>query len=231
MQALEEEYQLSEAAVSSAEEVGIQASADAGWQKRGSGRSYSSLSGHCSLIGSRSDKVIAFEVRNKQSRICETYKKSKKETPDHDCRKNWSGPAKAMESDMVVSMLKKEGTNKIKVLALDNDSTTCSRIKDEVPRKIKDIRDMNHTKKNLSSHLRELQKKHPCITDTVIRYLQTSLAYAIKGSDGDAELTRASISNIVNHAFGHHQDCGEWCGFHKNPQNYKHNHFPMEKIW
>ena len=54
-----------------------------------------------------------------------------------------------MEFDMVVSILKKEETSKIRVLALDNDSTTCSRLKEEEPRKIKDIKDMNHMKKKL----------------------------------------------------------------------------------
>ena len=58
-------------------------------------------------------------------------------TPNRDCRKSLSGTANAMESDMVVSMLKKEETNKIKVLALDNDFTTWSRIKEGVPEKLK----------------------------------------------------------------------------------------------
>ena len=37
---------------------GIAASYHAGWQRRGSGRIYNSLSGHLSLVGCRTGKII-----------------------------------------------------------------------------------------------------------------------------------------------------------------------------
>ena len=37
---------------------GIAASYGAGWQRRGSGRTYNSLSGHSSLVGCRTGKII-----------------------------------------------------------------------------------------------------------------------------------------------------------------------------
>ena len=51
--------------------IEIDVSYDAGWQMRGSGRSYNSFSGHGSLIGRKSGKVIDFETRIKKCRICE----------------------------------------------------------------------------------------------------------------------------------------------------------------
>ena len=37
----------------------------AGWQRRGSGRAYNSLSGHSSPVGCRTGKIIDYEVRTK----------------------------------------------------------------------------------------------------------------------------------------------------------------------
>ena len=71
---------------------------DAGWQRRGSGRSYNSLSGHGSLIGRKSGKVIDFETRIKKCRICEHAHKFGRNPEKHDCRKNWNSNAKSMET-------------------------------------------------------------------------------------------------------------------------------------
>lgn len=68
---------------------GLTVSVDAGWQKRGSGRSFDSLSGHCSMIGSHTGKIIDYEVRSKSCRICENATKAGRVPKDHDCRKNW----------------------------------------------------------------------------------------------------------------------------------------------
>lgn len=59
-------------------------SVDAGWQKRGSGRSFDSLSGHCSMIGSHTGKIIDYEVRPKSCRICENATKAGRDPKDHD---------------------------------------------------------------------------------------------------------------------------------------------------
>ena len=71
--AMEEEGRLSQKSDTDVHSISVHASADARWQKRGSGRSYSSLSGHASLIGDKTDKVLAFETRNKQCRTCDTF--------------------------------------------------------------------------------------------------------------------------------------------------------------
>ena len=49
---------------------GIATSYDAGWQRRGSGRTYNSLSGHSSLVGCRTGKIIDYEVRIKSCKAC-----------------------------------------------------------------------------------------------------------------------------------------------------------------
>ena len=128
--------------------------------------------------------MLAFETQNKQCRTCDTSDERLKRKPlNHDCRKNWQGTAKAMESDMVVSMLQRqEGkTFCVDTLALDNDNTTATAIRERVKREINDIKDINHTKNNLGSHLSALRNQHPNLSDMVIKCLRKMFGYAVKG--------------------------------------------------
>ena len=54
----------------------IAGSIDAAWQCRGSGRRYRSLSGHSSIIGPKSGKVLKFATRKKSCRYCDTADRS-----------------------------------------------------------------------------------------------------------------------------------------------------------
>ncbi|XP_062620759.1 uncharacterized protein LOC134282046 [Saccostrea cucullata] len=116
------------------EESPVSASFDGGWQKRGSGKSYSSLSGHASFIGKKTGKCIAFSTRNKYCRKCDLATKKGCSAEDHGCRKNWEGSSKAIEADMCISMLKNLERNDVSVgtIIMDNDSTTISRARAEV---------------------------------------------------------------------------------------------------
>ena len=102
MQAGIEEKILSELKGQSGESVSI----DQGWQKRGA--PMNSMSGHSSMIGELSKKVISYYVRIKGGcRTC-LYSYKNKQTPkDHDCRVNHDGTSKSMESASAVPMLKK----------------------------------------------------------------------------------------------------------------------------
>ncbi|XP_044005460.1 uncharacterized protein LOC122850368 [Aphidius gifuensis] len=73
--------------------VNIIASYYMGWNKRGSGHSYSSLNEYGALIGYSTGKVLDFATRNRKCILCE------KGHPvfDDDCRKNHDGSSKAME--------------------------------------------------------------------------------------------------------------------------------------
>ena len=57
-----------------------------------------------------------------------------------------------MESDMAVSMLRRSSSHgkvQVKSITTDNDTTTSLKVKTEIRRDIKQIKDFNHTKKNL----------------------------------------------------------------------------------
>ncbi|CAC5392601.1 unnamed protein product [Mytilus coruscus] len=70
---------------------GICISTDTCWQKKGSGRSYNSLSGVSTLIGKTTGKVVNHKVRISSCRICERAKGRGILPRQHKCRKNWSG--------------------------------------------------------------------------------------------------------------------------------------------
>lgn len=115
----------------------IDVSVDAGWQKRGSGKSYDSLSGHCSMIDSLTGKVVDFAVRSKQCRTCE-----RTSTKEHDCRKNWAGSSKAIEPDMVVEMLERTQKKVYERIGISPGSYTS---------KLFTLRDIQRKKKNAIS--------------------------------------------------------------------------------
>ena len=53
------------------------------------------------MIGVKSGKVIGYSTRNIRCAICETASRTgQAKVRCHDCRLNWSGSSKAMESDM-----------------------------------------------------------------------------------------------------------------------------------
>ena len=74
---------------------------DMGWLKRGNGRSYDSLNGYGAIIGFLTGKILDYRTRNRKCYLCDLGK----EKTDLDCRKNFSGSAKAMEADAGAELL------------------------------------------------------------------------------------------------------------------------------
>ncbi|CAG2220385.1 unnamed protein product [Mytilus edulis] len=75
----------------------VTVSVDTAWQRRGSGRSDDSLTGHCSMIGSKTGKVINYRKwRSKACRICQRAETSGNIPRVHKCNKNFTGSAKAI---------------------------------------------------------------------------------------------------------------------------------------
>ncbi|XP_061195042.1 uncharacterized protein LOC133203237 [Saccostrea echinata] len=194
---------------------------DAGWQKRGSGHSFDSFSGHCSMIGEHTGKVIGYEVRSKMCRICESAKRNGKEAKEQDCRQNWQGSSKSMEPSMVISMVEKKQDKGIKVSTViaDDDTTTISRLKQSVSPNIKKKCDKNHIRKNFSSSLYALQKKHKSLTTKVIHYLQKCFNYLLAQNQGNPRGIEKALDALCNHPFGNHESCSDsWCQHVNNPK-------------
>ncbi|CAG2220541.1 unnamed protein product [Mytilus edulis] len=108
----------------------LEGSFDAGWQKRGSGWSYNSHTGHASLIGINTGKVVEFDVRTRNCSICQYHIGKNEPKPPHECNVNWTGSSKGMEPDMACSMIQRlaEDGYTVGTLHADNDATTQSRL-------------------------------------------------------------------------------------------------------
>ena len=201
---------------------------DMGWQKRGSGRAYDSKSGVGTLIGNTSGKICAFGIRVSDCRTCSNFETEK--TPSHKCSKNWSGSAKAMESDVGVDLIKsveKEGV-RVKTLIMDDDTTTMAKVRRELDHTITKWSDVNHTSKHLTNSLFSLQKKHKCLSNIVIAYLKKCFNYALSQTKGNQEQCKLHIQQIVPHSFGEHENCSEWCRHTINPETYEHKTLPKD---
>ncbi|XP_062581909.1 uncharacterized protein LOC134243696 [Saccostrea cucullata] len=154
-------------------ENGLVVAVDAGWQKRGSGKTYDSLSGHCSMVGPLSDKVLSYSLRSKNCRVCSVAESTNKNPAAHECSKNWEGSSKAMDADMVIEMvqdLQKSKGITIDGIIGDEDSTTIARLKANVNADIKKLSDKNHLKKLFTNSLFTLKKKHSTLTLSVIKW-------------------------------------------------------------
>jgi len=66
---------------------------------------YNSQSGHTTLCGTRTKKVVAFKFFSKLCRTCSDYQKKRDETvplKTHRCPKNWTESSKAMEPNGIL---------------------------------------------------------------------------------------------------------------------------------
>lgn len=229
--ALEEETRLTALTIGMPELQYMEMTAgyDMGWQRRGTGRSANSLSGHGSLIGYHSGKILAFGSRKMSCRYCEVADKQGKTTEPHDCRRNWSGSSKAMEPSLGVELLKKTQSQnaKVKTLIMDEDSTTIAHVRRDYDADMVKWSDINHAKKCLSNAIYRIQPKYKKqLTPKVIKYFKKNYAYVLAQNKGKVDELRSGIISILPHVFGDHSSCGEWCGYMKNSDSYKHKSLP-----
>ncbi|XP_062617807.1 uncharacterized protein LOC134279410 isoform X3 [Saccostrea cucullata] len=211
-------------------EGNLSASFDGAWQKRGTGRAYNSLTGHASLFGEKTKKLIGYSVMAKKCRICAAAKVKGVPPRKHKCRVNWTGSAKAMEPAMACQMLKNVEDEGVKVttLIMDNDSTTLSRVKASVNPNISKKSDSNHTKKGFTGSLIELSNQHKVLRNVKVRgHIERCFMYCIHQNQNREQQLKADFRNIVSHLYGEHHGCGSWCKSEKS--NYKPRNLPYGK--
>ena len=147
--------------------TGLAVSFDMGWSKRGKG--HNSLEGVGHMMGLETGQVLYYNTRNKRCAICERAERNNEVAPPHDCRRNWYGSSKAMESDVAVELATtaKEGDSgvKISVVIGDEDSSAIARLHREVDDTIEKWSDVVHVKRSLGSRLYDIKKKHKELTD------------------------------------------------------------------
>ena len=134
--------------------VGIAVLYDMGSQKRGKG--HNSLTGHGTVMGLVTGKVLSYATRCKSCRVCDFRKRSGKVAKNHDCRKNHAGPSKSMERDVACELWRsapKAGV-KFSTYVGDDNSTTLADIHAKVPYDVQKWSDTVHTSLQKSSLFR-----------------------------------------------------------------------------
>ncbi|CAC5364760.1 unnamed protein product [Mytilus coruscus] len=179
----------------------VTVSVDAAWQRRGNGRSYDSLTGHCSMIGSKTGKVINYKWRSKACRICQRAEISGNIPRVHKCNKNFTGSAKAMEPDMVVDMVKESRSKGANITAIigDEDTTTIARLRAKVDPTIVKLSDSNHMKKPIRNRLYELKNKHSTLSPKVISYIMKCFNYLIAQGKGQPKKIEENLNALSKH--------------------------------
>lgn len=223
----EEEKQLSKSG-DGEEMVDVAVSYDMSWRKRG--KAYDFSSGMGSAIGVTTGKVISYATRNLECRICKHAEESQSSPRAHDCRHNYQGSSKSMESSVAVQLFNEAPANGMRFSTYvgDEDSTTESRLKVLVDYDIEKWTDLNHAKRTLGSRLYAMKGKVKGMTNAVISYIQKCFGYAIKKNQNNASGMKKSLELIIPHAFGDHDGCRDmtWCKFKDDPENYVHSDLP-----
>lgn len=202
---------------------------DMGWRKGGAGRSYDSKSGVGTMIGNLSGKIVGVGVRSKDCRKCSYHLQKGQVPPEHKCCKNWQGSSKAMEPDVAAELVQEIEQNEnveVRVLIMDDDTTTASKLRETLPHSFDKWSDTNHTKKHLGNSLYALQKNHKCLTSKVISYFQKCFSYSVAQNKNNPEALAKSLAQIVPHSFGEHENCATWCQYNIDPEKYKHSSLP-----
>ena len=74
-----------------------------------------------------------------------------------------------------------------------------------------------------------MQKEHKSLTQKVILAVTKNFNYMLQQNFEKPEGMKAGTKAVVEHMFGNHTYCQEWCGYIKDPNNYKHHNLPYGK--
>jgi hypothetical protein len=177
------------------------------------------------MIGDKSGKCISYGVKSTDCRKCLFTD----DPTDHDCRKNFSGSVKSMESAIAVDLVSNlmDMGCRVNYITMDEDSTTIRRINTLVDPGLQKKSDKNHIEKTISNSLFDVKKDYQVLSTTVISYLVKCVSYTIAQNKDDPDTLQNNLLAIVPHAFGNHEQRNEsWCVYLRKPDEYKHNGLP-----
>ena len=117
----------------------------------------------------------------------------------------------------------------VSVLVGDDDSSTISKVRQNVEHEVEKWSDVVHAKRSFGSSLFSIKTQKKSLTDMVIWYIQRCTGYALKQNKDNEEGVRNGLKSIVPHAYSDHSSCANWCGYLKNPASYKHRGLPHGK--
>ena len=208
-----------------------------GWQKRSSGHSYSSNSGHGLVIGKHTRKVIDYIVKIKSCPVCQKYEQNEN-IPDHICIRNHHGSSKSMEVDGIIEMLIRlfdERHVGIISITADDDITMSSHLqhaiickgkqlnKGRIPPHIlvpQHLADPSHRKKVVGKHVYQLataSTRTSTVDKSTVQKILKGWGYmlhSLRKMDPHQDMPRAKqqAKAVLEHRFGNHKFCDSaWC--------------------
>jgi hypothetical protein len=185
------------------------------------------------MIGHETGKIVNFATRNSFCRVCHNSEKTGKVLPIHDCRKNWSKSAKAMEPDMCIQMLQEldKSEGHVGTVIMDNDSTTVARARVEVDPALKKQSDKNHTLKQFTNKLYDLKKtkNYKELNTKTITHISKCFKYCVSQNQEDLINLKKNLEAITPHIYGDHCLCDAWCKYLSSPETYKPHQLPYHR--
>lgn len=112
----------------------------------------------------------------------------------------------------------------ISVLIGDDDCSTISAVRRKSPTEIKKWSDLNHARKGLTSALYAHR-----ISPKLIEYFSKCCSFALTQNRNDPQKVKESLLNIVPHAYGEHEGCGEWCRHRNREEQIPHLRLPNQE--
>lgn len=191
-----------------------------GWSKRGDGRSYDSLNGQASIIGTQSGLIMGYTSKIRKCKKCDLGHNPK----DHDCRRNYQGSAKGMEPIGAVDVTEnnpflRELNMELGVLVGDEDSSTILNVRNASDHEIIKHSDKNHVGKGVMNGLYKIQSKYKELTKEAITSLSRGFNYALAQNKGNKAKMKDAIENIPYHYFDDHKNCDTWCKYRETSNN------------
>lgn len=167
--------------------VRLVVSYDMGWSRRGTGRNYDSLNGYGAIIGNLSGLILDYSTCNRKCKKCDNGN-----SPDnHDCRVNFWGSAKAMESHVGKNLVTNSSILKSKnlevgILIGDDDSSTITACRNSSSHHIVKHSDKNHTSTGVKKQLYKMEKNYQELNKDRISYLHRCFTYAVAQNKGNS---------------------------------------------
>jgi len=107
----------------------------------------------------------------------------------------------------------------------DDDNSTICAVRNACNHSVVKLSDKNHTSRGLTNMLYKIDKRSDTnkeLTSEAIKCLHRCFTYAVSQNEGNPDNLAAAIRNIPFYAFNVHDNCGDWCNYSKDPENYTH---------
>ena len=154
------------------------------------------------LVGSKSEKCVAFWLRSQDCRQCSFHESKGESMPVHQCWINWHGSSKSFEPDVARCLvLEKENRNvNVYVVIIDDDASTMVKIQETVSHFVQRWSDINH-KKNMKETSCTTYWKNS-LTTQVNKYFQKWFSKAVMQNKCDPYALARSLNQTVPNSFG-----------------------------